>query len=299
MKKLLLLSGAAALCAFTMTAGTPAARYVKIGKKPVPETLAKARKAVAAAAQPELWRAKTSDYYSWDIKDFETMTGRWVLIGSYEYTYNNAGQVLTEDRIFEKYEYEYDSEGRCIRQTEYADNDSTFVPYSKIEYTYDDVVRNLVTQEAWYNYDNATWTLMGGSRTNITRNADNNITRIVEQSYSSYDETPGWTDDNLTEIGYGDDKKANSIKVYEYEDGVPGINLELVDIVWERTDGQIVTLEMDEEEFFLGPNRISTAKAVAASTYPYAGDIYYSVTYKPEDGGYNMTATMNGATYMS
>lgn len=213
--------------------------------------------------------------------------------------YNKAGQVTSSTTESYRTVYEYDAMGRCTVLTQYGSNDGDFTPEYKTEYTYDNIVTNLITEERGYNYQDGNWVLNESSRTLITRNTDNNITRIQQQASSIYYDTPGWHDEALVEIGYGSDKKANTIKVYEYEEERAQLQAELVDIVWDQTDGQIVFFEMDEAEFFLGTNRISSAKAPAATNYPYAGDIFYTVTYKADNDGFNMTATMNGATFMS
>ena len=273
--------------------------FVKISKKPVSEAVAKSRTVLAKTTQPQLWRATKISRAYWEITDWDTMTGDWGEPNTTIYTYNNAGQITSESDIYNKTEYEYDADGRCVRITRYYGIDGPVVPTEKTEFSYDTVVKNFVTEEKQYQYDDNKWELTNDYRTVITRNADNNITQIKEQSYSSYFETPSWQDESLVEIGYGADKKANTIKLYDYEDSKPMPEAELVDIVWDRTDGQIVDIDTDDAEFFLGANRIKSAKGVAAYTYPYAGDIYYNVEYKPEDAGFKMTATMNGALYMS
>lgn len=299
MKKFILLSGTTVLCAISMAANITKPLFVKISKKPVSEAVAKSRTVLAKTTQPQLWRATKISRAYWEITDWDTMTGDWGEPNTTIYTYNNAGQITSESDIYNKTEYEYDADGRCVRITRYYGIDGPVVPTEKTEFSYDTVVKNFVTEEKQYQYDDNKWELTNDYRTVITRNADNNITQIKEQSYSSYFETPSWQDESLVEIGYGADKKANTIKLYDYEDSKPMPEAELVDIVWDRTDGQIVDIDTDDAEFFLGANRIKSAKGVAAYTYPYAGDIYYNVEYKPEDAGFKMTATMNGALYMS
>lgn len=299
MKKFILLSGTTVLCAISMAANITKPLFVKISKKPVSEAVAKSRTVLAKTTQPQLWRATKISKAYWEITDWNTMTGNWGEPNTTTYTYNNAGQITSESDIYNKTEYEYDVDGRCVRIIRYYGIDGPVVPTEKTEFTYDSIVKNFVTEEKQYQYDDNKWELTNDYRTVITRNADNNITQIKEQSYSSYFETPSWQDESLVEIGYGADKKANTIKLYDYEDSKPMPEAELVDIVWDRTDGQIVDIDTDDAEFFLGANRIKSAKGVAAYTYPYAGDIYYNVEYKPEDAGFKMTATMNGALYMS
>ncbi len=299
MKKFILLSGATVLCAISMAANTTNPRFIKIGKKSVSETIVKNRKALAKTAQGTMWRATKISTAYWEITDWDTMTGNWGEPNTTTYTYNNAGQITSESDIYNKTEYEYDADGRCIRIIRYYGIDGPVVPTEKTEFTYDTIVKNFVTEEKQYQYNDNKWELANDNRTVITRNADNNITQIQEQWYSPYSETQEWQNESLVEIGYGSDKKANTIKIYYYEDQQPMPEAELVDIVWDRTDGQIVDIDTDDAEFFLGANRIKSAKGVAAYTYPYAGDIYYNVEYKAENAGFKITATMNGALYMS
>lgn len=299
MRKFLLLSSAAALCALSVTAQAAAPQFVTIGKKPVSAKLAQARASVTAAAQPQLWRAAKIAHYYWQINDYETNAGEWFISRTETCTYNRAGQVTSRSDENQKVVFEYDADGRCISETSSYFDGMGFTPSNKVEYTYDNVVKNLVTDEKFYSYQDGKWNLNEERRTVIIRNADNNITKIVEQGMYSYDETPGWQDQSLVEIDYGTDKKATSFKVYEYDNNEPSVQAELVDIVWERTDGQIVFFQFDEAEFFLGANLIKSAKGPKASNYPYAGDILYTVTYKANDGGYVMNATMNGTKYAS
>lgn len=252
-----------------------------------------------AAAKTQLWRAAKITTSNWEITDYETNAGQWSVGSSEDFTYNMAGHVTSRSSENYKEVYEYDAEGRIICETVSEFNGVSFAPAYKYEYGYDGIVKDLVVSEKFSNYDNDKWILNEESRLAITRNADNNITKIVDQESSQYYETPGWHDEAFVEIAYGADKKATSIRLYEYEDHQPYLAVELVDIVWERTDGQIVFMEMDEADFFLGANRMQSAMGPKANNYPYAGDIYYTVTYKPNDGGFVMNATMNGSKYMS
>ena len=231
MKKFILLSGTTVLCAISMAANITKPLFVKISKKPVSEAVAKSRTVLAKTTQPQLWRATKISRAYWEITDWDTMTGDWGEPNTTIYTYNNAGQITSESDIYNKTEYEYDADGRCVRITRYYGIDGPVVPTEKTEFSYDTVVKNFVTEEKQYQYDDNKWELTNDYRTVITRNADNNITQIKEQSYSSYFETPSWQDESLVEIGYGADKKANTIKLYDYEDSKPMPEAELVDIV--------------------------------------------------------------------
>lgn len=282
-----------------MSAQAVAPQFVKIGKKPIPEKLAKSRAAVARAAAPQICRAaKTTNYY-WEITDYDTNAGQWQEGGTQNYTYNINGQVTSAGSEYEKIVYEYDAEGRCISETQTAFDGQGFVPSGKTEYKYDTVVKNLVTEEMNYYYQDGSWNQNTGRHTEITRNADGNITKVVEKSYYSYNESAAWHEESAVEIAYSADKKASAMTVSEFDYDTKKLEpvAELVDIVWERTDGQIAIFDTDEADFYLGANRIKSAKAPKATNYPYAGDIFYTITYKANDGGYVMNATLNGTRF--
>lgn len=237
MKKFLLL-GSVVLCAMSMAANTPAVRFVNIGKKHLPEAVVKSRAAVKAASQTRIWRpAKYTEYY-WEITNPETWAGDWKGSGTTVCTYNMAGQVTSKVNDYVKQVYEYDAEGRCILSASFSNENGTFIPGHKTEFAYDDIVKNLVIDEKFYYYRENKWNLEESYRTVVTRNADGNITQIKAQM--SRPGSQDWQDETLVEVGYGSDKKANAIKAYGYEEGKMEIEFELVDVIWDRTDGQIV-----------------------------------------------------------
>lgn len=170
-------------------------------------------------------------------------------------------------------------------------------PYSKQEYTYDTVVKNLLVCTLTYFYqESGEWKLLSGEKTEITRNADGNITKIVDMWYSDYD-NQGWVSSSMVEIGYGTDNKANSIKQTYLGDGEPEVEAWFTDVVWERTDGKIVDFDTEESSFFMGENRLKSAKGLEQYTYPYAGDVFVNVVYKANDGGYKVISTINNEDY--
>ncbi len=105
---------------------------------------------------------------------------QWILNSDRHFTYNAAGNPTSYTTEYELCEYTYDSEGRCIGMTTY--DKSANKPYSKQEYTYDTVVKNLLVCTLTYFYqESGEWKLLSGEKTEITRNADGNITKFIRR----------------------------------------------------------------------------------------------------------------------
>lgn len=302
MKKALLICSIAACVALSVSADNTPLRHFKYGKKNVPEAIMQGRVALEGTAANPVWRAGKVTTFSWNITDYQTSTGQWTELNYYIFTHDDAGRNTSSTLYiggapYARVDYDYDSENRCIRITYsyYQGNDC--IPQHKLEYAYDSIVKNFITDELDYLYNNGSWTLTYSERSVITRNSDNNVISLVEQEYNP--NTSSWVDEEKFEITYGADKKASTIRIYEYEYGRAELEAEITDIVWEQTDGQIVDTFDDNEDFFMGTNRMKSARCPKATNYPYIADIFYNVTYKPDNGGFNMVATMNNSTYMS
>lgn len=304
MNKFLLLCGVALCSASLCAQATEAVRFAG-STRHLTEAQLKSRAEIknnirrATANAYALWRPGTITYYDWMQMD-ET-NGMWSEGRPTTFTYDAAGLVLTSNNDNEYIEYTYDSLNRMTSMTTYGYNGTEKMPYSKQEYFYDSVVENLMVKTLTYFYENGQAMLREGDQTVITRNSDGNVTKVTTSRYISWSDTPYWEEEELVEITYGADKKANTIRMsfYDYDSKKYETEAYLTDIVWDATDGQIVFFDTDEADFFMGANRIKTAKGPKADNYPYAGDIYYSVTYKENNGGYVMTANMNNALYMS
>lgn len=300
MKKLLLLISAAAISVSSMAAqNAGGVRFVNFGTRHLPEAVAASRAATIAnisrAESQQLWRPANVREYNWG-EDWENPgVEQWLLNSDRHFTYNAAGNPTSYTTEYELCEYTYDSEGRCIGMTTYDKINNT--PYSKQEYTYDTVVKNLlVCTLTYFHQESGEWKLLNGEKTEITRNADDNITKIVDMWYSDYD-NQGWVSSSMVEIGYGADKKANSIKQTYLGDGEPEVEAWFTDVVWERTNGQIVDFDTEESSFFMGENRLKSAKGLKQYTYPYVGDVFVNVVYKANDGGYKVISTINNEDY--
>lgn len=233
--------------------------------------------------------------FFWTTDD-TTEGGHWTSSGTTDYEYNAAGLVTVSVSSYERSEFAYDSQWRLVSETHYSVQEGQEpTPWSKRTFAYDTKVTNLVVSEDTYTWQNGDWALVNSERSAISRNDAGNITKIVTSS--TWDGTE-WHDDSMLEVTYGADGKANTIKESYLEDGTPEVEVYLTDIVWDRTDGQIVIAEFDDSDFFTGPNRIKSAKALKEYTYPYAGDIIITAEYNA-DGGYTSKAMMNNELYSS
>lgn len=288
MKKFLLIAASAAFV-LSATAAPAEVRFANLGNKQLNEkraaTLARINRATDESKL--VWKpGKQSNYFWWD--------NEWSLASEVTYTYTDEGKLAsakqgdgTETR------FEYDTEGRLISETNYSpEGEAT----EKHEYTYDSVIKNLIIRNADYVMDGSDWKLNSEDFTEITRNSDNNITQISE----GYIYNSEKTEDQRAVYTYGDDKKINTIKVYD-NDGDDEFTLvgEITDIKWEKTNGQLIDLDMEGLRYYFSDNWIASATLPKATNEPYLGDILMKVEYKAGLGGFKVTQTMNNEIILS
>lgn len=298
MKKTLLTLSVAAIAAAGVSAQTADVRFVNFGKKHLSETAvmnrALTKENIRRATSKELWKAGTvTTYYIAD--------DQWTEAEKTNYQYNVHGDVTKYTKATETCEYSYDALGRCTGFTTYDPTVEPPLPYSKQEYAYDTVVKDLIvsTTTYFYNQEKKEWDILNGEKDVITRNADGNVTKIESLEYESWTDVPGWNNKYLVEITYGADKKANAFKVTYIDGTLTEVEADVADITWYETNGQLVDFEMDEYDFFMGANRIKSARGLKEGTYPYVGDITYANEYKADNKGYKFTANLLGELYMS
>ena len=246
------------------------------------EVLAKAsRKAASLSADvvARLYHPQTvSEEY------FDAEQNVWTAANTINYTYNTAGQVLTEKNEYNFVEYTYNSDGTLAKQAVYDTYEGKKTLQYENEYTYDTVVKNLVVKEVVKMYMPGSDTPeVGEYGAEITRNGDGNITKI--QSYSVYGTEKNYEDALIIE--YGADKKAVKItdQTTNY-DGSVEVYCMISDIVWATTDGQIITYEFDDpnSDMYFSNNRIASATITQEDEWPAPG---------------KFTATYNGDSYNS
>lgn len=273
MRKSLLFIGASVglLC-------SPFSAYSAIGKgSKVKQALAAAnRKAAAMNAETVARFFHPATIVNEQYDSYDKVWGNPTTV---KFTYNTAGQVLTESTSDTMVKYTYDNDGRLVKQETYQEIEGESRLLYSNEYTYDSIVKDLVIKEVNTNYDIITGQADRSSANGaeITRNSDGNIVKI--QEYSEWNGERYLYDSMLIE--YGADKKA--VKISELYDGE--VDTVLSDIVWETTDGQIFTFEYDDPdgEMYFSNNRIASA-IITDEHYPcpvsfsatYDGDSYHS-----------------------
>ncbi|MDE6300203.1 MAG: hypothetical protein K2M19_00620 [Muribaculaceae bacterium] len=273
-KSLLILGMAMGLMSIPVTASAashPASKAHKVLAQASRKAAAMSPDVVARFYHPQ---TVTEEYFS-------SETNGWMQSDLSKFTYNERGQILTVVRSEYKTVYTYNGDGNLIKQEDFYIVDGNEKLTSSHEYTYDTVVKNMVVKATDTSYDPYTGELYGSwvSGADIIRNSDGNITEIKE--YSEWDGQKNYEYSMVIE--YGSDKKA--VKITEYDDGE--VECTLSDIVWDTTDGQIVTYEFDDpnSDMYFSNNRIASATILdndsdwpgaAKFTATYDGDSYHS-----------------------
>lgn len=218
-------------------------------------SLAKARAEVKRVqaindSKAATWLARSITEYYWDEQ-----AGTWSNPMVKTYTFDDQNRVIKETEGSAYTEYTYDSENRLATSTRYYKEEGMDQPVmeEKISYKYDTIIKDYVIEET---HTTGQDTYSNGNI--ITRNADQHVIKV--QEYSSYNGGERFYYGTM-EIGYGADGKANTIDEYESNDGQIEYTNRMTDIVWENTDGQIVSIEFDDpvSESFFGNNRIKSA----------------------------------------
>lgn len=239
-----------------------------------------------------IWKATHETEYGYNEDD-----ATWEEEAQYYYTYDTKGNVLTNTG-------DYGDGSKVVRTNTYNDNsmvvyqtdeevdeDGTSTLMTKRIIDYDSIVPSVITKREAYSYDADADSWYPGNcytRT-ITRNEDGNVTsEVVATLYNGeYDPT------QRTTITYKDGK-AVTYKLeqlvtaddggFEWEDAIA-----LKDIVWEKTNGQILGYVSD---FYEGENRLKSASLyniqAEGEEYTYAT---LSLEYD-EKGGYAATMSM-------
>lgn len=233
------------------------------------KSLLSADKATAA-----VWRHGKEEAYTY-------AEGVWEFEGSYEKTYDKEGYVIYELYTdFEDCQYEYtytydENKQRASSYCEYLEEGLKF-PQTKGEYKYDSKVTDFCISKLNFDHDGSGWVEnYGNYKRTVERNTDGNVTCVllsipymgvyeeIEKTDITYDEVTGKAKTYVLSRLYGKDADGNPVWNKE---------LDLFDIEWENTDGQLVR---EWETFFMGNNRIKQASVY----YDGEFDGYQKVTY--------------------
>lgn len=245
-----------------------------------------AARAAKARQAREVSRAESQSSPSWRTAEDNTYVweGEWSLDTNNKYEYDAAGNIVTQLTADESGDVNrvtsvWDEYGYCTsRLNEKSAGGSPFVQYEKKEFSYDPIVHSLVTASTGYIWNDGAWLQNGNNFIRrVTRNDAGNITSVeVAVFYNgSYDPTERCL------VEYGADGKASKISAMQLSyNGISyawTTNVEITDIVWDRTDGQIVSVE----NLFSGANRIKSA------TFSEDGDeLKVEATYEPDSESY-------------
>lgn len=235
-------------------------------------------------------RAARQVQYEWNGED-------WDPVVEFNDTYYENGLLHVsvikdlgeEEGLTQRDTYGYDTDGF---QTSYLteitpEEGGDFVNYRKRDREYDSIVKSLIVSNLEYIWG----TFMGGSdewmswgnnyRRIVSRNDDGNVVSTVVETLYDGEFTP--VEKLLVE--YGDDKKASVIthEVLTYDDDFQLVweaDIEYRDIVWERTDGQIVN-----EDLTYDNNRIQSCTVIDED-----GENHVEITYG-ENGSFKSVLT--------
>ncbi|MDE6854112.1 MAG: RHS repeat protein, partial [Muribaculaceae bacterium] len=235
MKKLYLTSLLCLLAASGVAAGP---RFIKAKS-------AKARKAVIERKAPKA----SPVFRPLSQADFVYSDGEWMPLGNMDYTYDAAGNVLSEtldaDGEYSRTVYTYDEAGRVIStEVEISEDGEEWTPDTRLLFEWDSKVPDYFISRMGYNFDGESWVSNYYCQTNdITRNDDGNITSILT-SLPIYNElNPAyrydWVYDNATGRAVEFHQWSN-YGTPDNPDWEPSENMYYADIEWNTTDGQLV-----------------------------------------------------------
>lgn len=287
-----------ALCAAAAAAGIDAGAVLKVPSRnhtaPAKRTHAELKALLRAASENPLWRPATEKVYFYEeIKDDNgEVKGEWRLEDTYTLTYDQQGRRIMElcENAFDgfsKNNYTYDANGMLSTElTEVSEDGQKFENSTKTERSYDNKLTSVITNNRQWIWIDNDWNMAGNCYQRIiTRDNDGNITSAVIAVLldGKYDPT------RRLDITYADGK---AVTLKESELTYDGIEykwvdgLTISDIVWNKTNGQIVSTE----GLFAGDNRIASCTMTDEDV-----SLHYTVTYS-EDGAYVANVTGNNGT---
>lgn len=173
--------------------------------------------------------------------------GEWLEESTYTFKYDQAGRVtrldVNDGSSIQRTESTYDANGMLLTELNSVSDDGgeTFTPDSKRVQTYDTVLPNLTLTKDRYTWDAdaADWIpTYDAFRRDITRNADGNLTGLtLSVPYmGKFDATQ-----RITNTFDPTTKQPTTFKLEELgEDGEWSTSQYLRNLVWEKTNGQLV-----------------------------------------------------------
>lgn len=191
--------------------------------------------------------ASTGTYRPHVQKVYSYEDGEWFEESTYTFRYDQAGRVVCLDiddgSAIQRTESTYDANGMLLTELNSVSEDEgeTFTPDSKRVQTYDTVLPNLTLTKDRYTWDSAAadWTATNDAfRREITRDTDGNLTDLtLSVPYmGKFDATQ-----RITNTFDPTTKQPTTFKLEELgEDGEWSTSQYLRNLVWEKTNGQLV-----------------------------------------------------------
>lgn len=215
-------------------------------------------------------------------------TSSWGDMNVEKYTYNSDGTINTLEETGQKTVYTYNSDGNVVKEEVFNIYNGTNKPVTTTEYEYDPVIKNFVISETEYFYQgNAEPLYTTGNGTEISRNAVGNITKV--RTYNISNGNKSYDDEQMT-VAYGADNKATTVTIEKITtkngQSFSEIEEQWSDIVWDTTDGQILSMDCDDidSDIYFSANRVASATVTsedlpdtATFTATYDGDSYHSL----------------------
>lgn len=228
-----------------------------------PRTLKYENRFFKAASQQAVFKPAKELVYTYSEE------GEWTLEGEYSYSYStdkNGNAVKTQTQVsgdevlLTETVTSKDGLTKTIVEQTSADGGKTFANESKLVYTYDPVVTDLVVMKQRYVWDETNgWTEISDAfKRDITRDGNGNITSLVISVpyQGAFDPIERYT--NTV------DAKTGQIAAYRYEKLAYDDNYQpvwntdeyLTDIVWHETNGQLVS---QYDEWMQWGNKLASA----------------------------------------
>ncbi len=217
-----------------------------------------------ATSVPKVFRVKADDLQPvWrpvTQTEYMYMDGEWLEAGMISFKYDGAGNVLEEswedEGVMNHVVYTYDANNMILSRLATTTENGVIQNESKRTYVYDPIVKDFYTERMGYDWVDGDWAQNFYCEKNeVTRNADNRIVETVKSLLLGSEFMPAYR----SVWGYNGEGVASEHFYYSYDaySETPGWvlydNLSYKDIVWDRTNGQMVD---GIDELVEGDNRV-------------------------------------------
>lgn len=245
--------------------------------------------AAASSTAARFFRPQTVSY-----QYYQSYKDTWGDMNTEKYTYNTDGSVATMEETGQKTVYTYNADGNLVKEEVFNVYNGANKPVTVTEYEYDPIVKDFVVAETEYFYQGQSEPLYTtGNGTEITRDSAGNITKTRTYNISNGKKT--YDDEQMT-IQYGPDGQASTVTIEKLKtkngQTVTEVEEQWTDIVWNTTDGQILSMEFDDpdSDMYFSANRVASATytsedlpQAAQFTATYDGDSYHSMLMMGND----------------